>query len=967
MHGPKGGDKKRRCMGERHILASLCTDFTGEPGKTIGRPFWGVSMKSPQIRKNYMSGTSRIVLGLTMAAALVGAPAWAQDAADEETEEGAIIVTGYRASLENATAEKRNSQQIVESVSAEDIGKLPDASIAESIARLPGLTSQRLNGRANVISIRGLGPDLSTTLLNGREQTSTGDSRAVEFDQYPSEVVNQVVVYKSPTASLIGQGLAGTVDIRTIRPLDAGKQILAFGARGVYADLGKLNAGSSDTGYRVNGTYVDQFADDTLGVALAASYVDESYQTQEFNAWGYADIDPNTFVIGGNRSFVQSTKLKRLGLTGTLQWQPQPELTFTVDGFYSDFEDNQIRRGIELPLGFALNGDDPGTPVNERLNPPPGYDGVTIDPNSLVVRDGIVVGGRFDNVEGVIRNDPSERNAKLYSFGFNTKWDGEDGWHAEFDFGYSRTDRNELIFESYSGTGFNAGVGARDSIEFVSGTKGTRYSPGLDYSDASQIVLTDPLGWGGGVVPQAGYYNNRIVDDELKQYKIAVEKEFADSSFISSVRFGLAYTDRSKSLTPDEFFIRLAGGATEIAIPEEFLLRPTNLGYLGLGPIVSYDPRALLDAGILTLERNGAEAVQQKAYSVSEDLLHAYLQANIDHDIGAARLVGNFGVQVISTDQSSSGVFFDPVSNAAQPLKLGADYTDVLPSINLSFELPNDWVIRFAAAREIQRPRVDDTRVALSYGVNQGAPGGPRIEGGGGNPFLEPYRATAVDLNIEKYFGPGGYISFQGFYKDLTSFIFNGQQPFDFGDLPPPTNPPAGLPDEGILNVPVNTKGGYIYGGEVSSNIPFDAFTSALDGFGFTGGFGYTKTRVTNDFGEKQRIQGFSTWTANGTLYFEKAGFSLRGSARYRSSFLAELSTFGGSRGTRDAVDELIFDAQAGYDFGQIGPFAGLSVFFQAQNLTDERFSTVQNGDPLQVIDYQEYGRRFYLGASFKF
>jgi iron complex outermembrane recepter protein len=874
------------------------------------------------------------------------------EAAVEEEQTDDIVVTGFAASLETATREKRNADQIIESVSAEDIGKLPDASIAESIARLPGLTSQRLNGRANVISIRGLGPDLSTTLLNGREQTTTGDNRAVEFDQYPSEIINQVVVYKSPTASLIGQGLAGTVDIRTIRPLETNRSVLSFGARGVYSDLGALNAGSSDTGYRVNGTYVDQFADDTIGIALAASYVDEPYQIQQFNAWGYAGngttADP--FRIGGNRSFVQSTSLKRFGVVGTVQWAPTDTVMLTVDGLYSDFQDDQILRGIELPLGFG------------------GGFGVTGDAATATIVDGFATAGRFSNVRGVVRNDPQERNAELYSFGFNAKYDGNDGWSAWFDFGYSSTDRNELIFESYSGTGFNGddtGNGAAGTIDFVSSGTGTRFTPSLDYSNPAIIRLTDPLGWGGGVVPQAGYFNNRIVEDELYQYRAEVAREF-EGSFISSVQFGLGYTDRTKSLTPDEFFIRLPNGATSLAIPQSALLAPTNLGFLGLGPIVSYDPRQLLADGVLVTQPNTANDVLQKAYSVSEGLLQTYLQANIDHDIGNVQLKGNFGVQVVFADQSSTGIFFPPgaAQGASQPLTLGDAYTDVLPSLNLSLNLPNDWVVRLAAAREIQRPRIDDTRVALGYGFNQTQ---GVIEGGGGNPFLQPFRAWAVDLNVEKYFGNGGYISVQGFYKDLEDFVFNGQFAFDFAALPRPTNFPAGAPTLGFLNVPVNTRGGYIWGGEISSNIPFGSIVPVLDGFGFTGGVGYTESSVENDRGETQQIIGYSKWTANGTLYFEKDGFSLRGSARYRGPFLAELSVFGGNRGTRNAVEELIFDGQVGYDFGEIGPLSGLSIYFQAQNLTNERFSTIQNGDPRQVIDYQTYGRRFYLGASIKF
>src|SRR5688500_15279625 len=159
----------------------------------------------------------------------------------EADEDSGIVVTGFRASLQNAINKKKKSDQIVESVSAEDIGKLPDASIGEAIARLPGLTSQRLNGRSDVISVRGFGPDFSTTLLNGREQTSTGDNRAVEFDQYPSEIINQVNVYKTPLASVIGQGIAGTVDLRTIRPLEYGRRVISVGARAVYPELGQLN------------------------------------------------------------------------------------------------------------------------------------------------------------------------------------------------------------------------------------------------------------------------------------------------------------------------------------------------------------------------------------------------------------------------------------------------------------------------------------------------------------------------------------------------------------------------------------------------------------------------------------------------------------------------------------------------------------------------------------------------------
>ncbi|ANU07165.1 TonB-dependent receptor [Paraurantiacibacter namhicola] len=855
----------------------------------------------------------------------------------DEEPENTILVTGFRASLQNDVNEKRRSDQIVESVSAEDIGKLPDNSIGESIARLPGLTSQRLNGRANVIAVRGFGPDFSQTLLNGREQTSLGDARAVEFDQYPSEIVSQVVVYKSPTAQLVGQGLVGTIDIRTVRPLEVGERVLAIGARGSYADLGKLNAGSTEFGYRANATYIDQFADDTVGVSLSASYVDEPYQLQEFNAWGYGGFN-GAAIIGGSKSFVTSTQLKRLGLSGTLQFQATPNFTVTVDGFYSDFEDDQIKRGIELPLGF-------------------GAFGVSTDPVATI-EDGVVTSGTFNNVRGVIRNDVFSKEADLLSGGINLEYE-KDGWLAWFDFGYSRTDREELSFESYAGTGYNQS-GPSDTIGFQTGETGTFFNPTLDYSDPTQIVLTDPLGWGGSRI-QAGYFNNRIVDDELMQYRFHLEREFAGP--LTSVAIGASYVNRDKSLLADESFIMLSGGVSEATIPSNILLESTDLTYLGLGPVVSYDPRELIAAGVYMLDPNTAQDVLSKNYSISEDLLTIYAQANFETSFTGGVLTGNFGLQVISADQTSTGLIFTPTG--PQSVELGTDYLDWLPSLNVSARFDSDFVVRFAASKQIMRPRLDDMRVSIGYGINNSF-NPPIIEGGGGNPFLQPYRATAFDLNFEKYFGLGGVVSLQLFYKDIQSYIADGRFVFDFGGFPPPTGP-AVASTVGILNTKINTGGGFLYGAELAVTLPFETFTPALEGFGVTGGVSLTETEVTDANGNIAEIPGYSKWVANGTLYYDNNGINVRGSVRHRSTFRGDFTGFGGNLQRKQAKAETIYDAQIGYDF-QSGSLEGLSIYLQGQNLSDEPFvSLAAPGLDRQVTDYQVYGRRFLAGFTYKF
>jgi iron complex outermembrane recepter protein len=880
-------------------------------------------------------------LAIAVAALALPGAAFAQEAPAEE-ESGEIVVTGFRASLESAVNEKKKSNQIVESVSAEDIGKLPDSSIGESIARLPGLTSQRISGRAGYISVRGFGPDFSSTLLNGRQQTSTNDNRGIEFDQYPSEIVSGVNVYKTPSASLVGQGLVGTIDIRTVRPLDS-KKVVAFGARGSYADLGKLNAGSKDKGYRLFGTYIDQFANDTIGLAVAVSYSNEPYQTEEFEAWGYADGPGGDKLIGGIKPFVTSSDLERLGVNTTLQIKASDELTLTFDGFYSDFNDTNIKRGIELPLAWS---------------------GATLSPTGREISNGQIVGGTFSGVEGVVNNHNFVRKANLYSGGFNADYHGDDGWNARFDVSFSKTDRNELIVESNAGTGPGGGNGATDTLTFVSGPNGTNFtSHVLDYSNPNTILLTDPLGWGGGAPGgrQHGYYNNRIVEDELWQYQIEVEKEF-DGGFVKSVQFGMDYVNRDKSLVPDEYFLQLSGGLLSAQVPSQYLLAPTNLDFLGLGPMISYSPLALLEGGVYSQIPNTGTDVLFKSFTVNEDLMTLFGQVNIEHEMGGATLTGNFGVQAISTTQKSTGYVTSPAGPVLR--KLGDSYWDVLPGLNLSLRLDSGLVFRFGLAREIQRPRLDDMRVNFSFGVS---PTELIVTGSGGNPSLRPYRATAVDFNIEKYFGTKGYVAAQFFYKKLHNYIYTAEAPFDYTGFPV-IDPGYAFSYQGRISQPINGAGGEIYGIELASTLPVGEFIPALNGFGLTGGLSYTKSKIQPDPGSPASdIPGYSRWVANGTAYYETGGFSLRGSVRYRSTFLGDFSGFGAQRVRRRALSELIVDAQVGYDFQAGSALEGLSVFAQGLNLTNEPFVAINPGAELQVMNHQNYGRRFMAGFTYKF
>jgi iron complex outermembrane receptor protein len=231
--------------------------------------------------------------GATAASALAlmftAQTAQAQDAADAAVADdgGDIVVSGIRYSLENAINLKRNESSIVEAISAEEIGKLPDVSIADSIARLPGLTAQRVAGRSQIISVRGFSPDFTTVLLNGRAQASSGYNRSVEFDQYPSELLSSVVVYKTPDADIPGMGLAGTVDMRTIRPLAYGKRAIAMNIRGEMDGGGNRNHDFKNWGGRGSISYIDQNADGTLGWSIGYAHLDAPGHVDHYKAYGY--------------------------------------------------------------------------------------------------------------------------------------------------------------------------------------------------------------------------------------------------------------------------------------------------------------------------------------------------------------------------------------------------------------------------------------------------------------------------------------------------------------------------------------------------------------------------------------------------------------------------------------------------------------------------------------------------------
>ena len=906
----------------------------------------------------------------------VAVPQPVQDAASDaatDTADPDVVVTGIRASLDSAARTKRNTVNIIESVSAEDIGKLPDVSIADSLARLPGVTAQRLEGRDQNLSIRGLGPDFSTTLLNGREQVTTGDNRGVEYDQYPSEFFQSVNVYKSADAALVAAGISGTVDLRMLRPLDQNKRIVALQLRGEMDGLHKLNPDGKRYGFRTSATYIDQFADDTLGIAIGVSGTRAPTQDERYNAWGYANDADGNLILGGAKPYVQSDVLDRYGAVATVEWRPSDRFHSTFDALYSHFRDEQHLRGIEFPLAF--NG--------------------SVVASGITAEDGFDTATTFSNVHAVQRNDYNLRTAEEYSLGWNNVLDLNDHLHFTVDASVSHAERTDFLLENYSGTGYNLS-GPADTITV---SQNGNYTFDLQsaqnyYTDLSVINITDPQGWGyNGTQPvvQAGFLNRPKFKDDLKSLRADLAGEF-EGSVVKGWQVGANYSRREKDARYTSYFLCpktgntnctvSAGTATSEPIPADALLgNNVSLAYLNGPSIIAYDPLYAYD-NFYNAAFDGRPDSLVRDNTVTENVYTGYAKLLIDGLVGGKTLRGSLGAQVVRTRQSSTGQIAS-LNNGivtVAPASQSETYTDFLPSATMSLELEPGFFLKAGASETMVRPRLDQERVTQAVSINIANIGltpstlYPVFSSNGGNVNLKPYHSTNIDLSLEHYFRDGGYVSLAGYFKHLTDFVDpNNSYAYDFSSLLSALTPAqqaqvlATNATTGVVSAPANTGRGELLGVEATASLPFKTLTSALDGFGIfaTGSYTHSAIRYASN-PQTITLPGLSAWVASGEAYFEKYGFQARVSYRYRGKFLGEVAGLSASPTFRQAKAEGILDAQIGYDFSS-GFLKGFSILAQAKNLTDRPFITYQNNDERQVIDYQRYGRDYYLGIAYKF
>jgi len=749
---------------------------------------------------------------------------------------------------------------------------------------------------------------------------------------------------------------------------------------------------------------------------VSYSHLDAPSHTDETKNWFYTDAanytvpdplpdDPDhtkpeqpelagVQVLSGYEIRATNARDIRDGITGTLEWKPSDSVHSVLDLYYSRFKQDTLTRGIEGPTAGQSWTQDPTTFSNVQTK--------TINGVPFEISDHV------NNFVPGVRWDENTRVDHLFSAGLNNDFRLAEHTHLLADLSYSTNKRDETDTELFGGYGC-CGLTVQGAIPNRTLDSADRVIPsddfvqmtgfGLDYADASHVALGDHASWGGN--GSDGHIKSPHIEERLASGDLTLRQDLEGTgigNFFSSVEAGVDYTHRHKDKTVNELDLFLKNDRLQTLVDPRFLTDPTSLGFASDISVLGVQVDDLVDNGNYydTRDLLGDPNHFDQSWDIKEGLLTFKAKATIDHD----DLHGNVGVQVVRQRQESTGLRINPLPDGIELVQAdeSASYTDVLPSLNLYYDLDRRNRIRFAAAKVMARPRMDDMRANLIPSFSGGVcenrdpatqePCGPGVvvnpwSASGGNPKLEPWRAKELDVGYEWYGGAASYFSVHGWYMWLDNYIYTQTIAADFTGLTPdPTEleklqttcPGCVISTIGSLSAPANGQGGWIRGIEVSGAFEFGRLSRILDGFGATGSISYTDyklKKVATDQLANAVLPGFSKWVYDITGYYEKNGFQARASYRHRSKYEGEvIGLFSRLQPTLTQPDAQL-DAQIGYTFQPGSRFNGLGIVLQVGNVLNSPYRTYipygPNGDIPMLERVEKYGRSWLLGASYHF
>lgn len=850
--------------------------------------------------------------------------------------DGAIVVTGVRASLRSAESIKRNSPQIVDSIVAEDIGKLPDRNIAEALQRISGIQIQRTYGEGSAVQIRGL--TQVRTELNGRDIFTAGapgdDAKSppgtLSLQDVPSELLAGIDVYKNPSSDLIEDQLGGTINLRTRKPFDFDGFKIAAAASNTYYDLVKES--------RPSGSLLVSDRWDTgigeIGVLVSASYQKTAFRqdtisTEPFNTLdtslkadgtptNQADydaaktlgrLDQTTTLAHGTGIGEVYGNRRRFGLDTSVQWRPSSTLEFTGEVFRSDYKFR-----FDDYSYFA-------EPFGAQMSPTPGA-AFTFAPN------GDVQSGTYQNIALAANTSLETRHSVTTDYSLNAKWKPTDRLTITADGQYV----DSTTHDTRSIIGLN-GSGDGTLVQDITGS-------------VPAFSITTPEGTNNRSSYNAAFYLDDLNHSRAKDKSGRIDAEYRVGGLLQSVKLGFRYSDRTSSTSDTGYrYTQLSTVPTDLEdvslsdffrgdanVPGSalFFSRGTTLNYadtlstLGISSPATYLP-------------SGTSAQSQKTYA-------GYISAYFKADQLPIPIDGNIGVRFVRTQESSMG-YYQQTDLVTQPdgqqstgnttstlVDFSKSYSNWLPSLNLRAHLTDNLQLRFAASKNVSRPTLTQLNPALTITEPGSAQINQEHDTTGGNPFLKPMKSNNLDVSAEWYFSHTGSLTAAAFYKDIKNYIQTGISNRDvtFTD---------GVTATYNVTSYDNVADAKVKGVEVAYQQFFDFLPGALKGLGMQANFTYVDSKAPSPATEgpvhNVSVEGLSKYNYNLVGIYERGKISARFAYNWRSKFL--LTTSGNGSGNLPVFEKAFgqLDASITYD---VTPHFSLTL--QGVNLTSTRTST---------------------------
>jgi iron complex outermembrane receptor protein len=789
----------------------------------------GKSMSSKIFKKGVLASSIALIIAGGTAPIVMAAE---ETQADKEIE--VIQVTGIRGSLKAALNQKRFADAVVDSISAEDIGKFPDRNIAESLQRIPGVTIARsFAGEGGDVSIRGTNSELTQVSMNGNYVASTGwfsqqaAKRSFDMDLLPPELVAGVDVYKSPTASLDEGGVGGTVVVRTRKPLDMDANTVFLSAE--YQN----NSLADDDGQGFTGMYSWKDDSEMFGILATLSTLEtvgRSHKAENYMDDGWAGA--------GIAEFAQTRERDALDLT--LQYAPTDDLSMNLHYFTVDLDSANSNQNY-----LIIAGTDPA-----------GFNAHVTGATKFSPNNGFALNGQYS---GAPLDDQNTRNAKMDSEVI--------AYEIEYSADLFSVNAKIGSTEASGGDGGNYNAGwvssneaSATSIDFdMSGDGAMLLSPnGTDPSDHSEYILS------GGAVT-AGY---RKDEETFAQ----VDLDFnVDWGPISNFKTGIKLRDHEFTSYSDAwtFDDSLTTGITKASFADG------HFNHSGVGLLDGTPSNiARADGAQLRAHYNAhktGSSLNTNSYGViKEDIFALYGQADFSGD----NYRGNFGLRYVATDTSADYYgYVDPTQIVTEK----SDYADWLPSFNLALNLSEDVILRLSAAKVMSRPNYSFLNPAASVNVTTRSIARGSIA-------LDPYRANQYDIGVEWYFNEESLLSATLFSKDIRSFIINGanESNVDVNGV------------EYILREPGQGLGGELQGIEGQYQQQMGEFGWSAN-ITYTEGFGLQDLGADGGGIVERPLPGMSKLSYNLSAYYETDLISARVAYTYRDDFIAPSTGIGGN------------------------------------------------------------------------